>query len=158
MHFRCNNDLTGRVCCIKQTTNVHNHIFKKLYNYNAVIPRFTSLICSSKTALRWKLVKRKLISDYFPTRTTTGLWEEVAHISENWLANWKTGINLCISYKQKLMNRLLTYRGITVLSVFKKDWCCFNCADYIHSVYSTKGPWLYLRKVCRRSQHRIDRV
>jgi hypothetical protein len=29
---------------------------------------------------------------------------------------------------------------------------------YLQSVYSTKGPCLYLRKVCRRSQHRIDRV
>jgi hypothetical protein len=78
------------------------------------IPRFMSLICSSKTARKAKLAKRKLISHYFPTGTTIDLREEGARISENWLINWKTGINLCISYKRKLVNRLLVYRGITV--------------------------------------------
>jgi hypothetical protein len=35
-------------------------------------------------------------------------------MSENWLVNWRAGINLCISYKWKSVNRLLVYRGITV--------------------------------------------
>jgi hypothetical protein len=30
--------------------------------------------------------------------------------------------------------------------------------SFLKSVYSTKGPCLCLHKVCRRSQHRIDRV
>jgi hypothetical protein len=42
------------------------------------------------------------------------LREEGAHISKNWLINWKTSINLCISYKWKLVNQMLVYRGITV--------------------------------------------
>jgi hypothetical protein len=33
-----------------------------------------------------------------------------------------------------------------------------KCILIVKSVYSTKGPCLCLRKVCRRSQHRIDRV
>jgi hypothetical protein len=45
---------------------------------------------------------------------TIGLRVEGARISENWLVNWKTGINLCVSYKRKLVNRLLMYQGITV--------------------------------------------
>jgi hypothetical protein len=51
-----------------------------------VIPRFTSLIRSSKSVRR-KLVKRKLISHYFPTGTTMGLREEGACRSKNWLVN-----------------------------------------------------------------------
>jgi hypothetical protein len=82
---------------------------------STAIPRFTSLIRSSKLLV--KFVKRKLISHYFPTGTTIYLREEGARISENWLVNWKTSINLCISYKRKLVNLLLVYRGITAHGV-----------------------------------------
>lgn len=34
------------------------------------------------------------------------LWEEGVSVTENWLLNWKTGINLCISHKWKLTNQL----------------------------------------------------
>jgi hypothetical protein len=48
-----------------------------------------------------------------------GMREEGARIRENWLVNWKTGINLCISYSQKLVNQLLVYQGITVFGPLK---------------------------------------
>jgi hypothetical protein len=83
---------------------------------STVIPRFTSLIRSPKLLVRRKLVKRKLISHFFPTGTTIGLREEGARIRENWLVNWKKRISLCISYERKLVNRLLVYRGTTVIS------------------------------------------
>jgi hypothetical protein len=85
-------------------------------NNYTVIPRFTSLIHSSKTAHKVKTHKTKLIYYYFPKGTMISLWEEGTRISENWLVNWKTGINLCISYEQKLVNQLLVYWGITVLT------------------------------------------
>lgn len=47
--------------------------------------------------------------------TTISLREEGARVSENWFVNWKTGINLCISYKQNLANWLLIYWRTTIL-------------------------------------------
>jgi hypothetical protein len=40
--------------------------------------------------------KTKINFPFFLTGTTIGLREEGARISENWLVNLKTGINLCI--------------------------------------------------------------
>jgi hypothetical protein len=91
-----------------------------------VIPKFTSLIRPPKLLVRQKLVKRKWISHYFLIGITIGLRKEGARISENWLVNWKKGINLCILYKQKLLNRLLVYRGITV-HIRESDHICSPC-------------------------------
>jgi SH3-like domain-containing protein len=54
---------------------------------NKVIPRFTSLIRSSKTARKAKTRETKINFRYFPTGTTIGLREEGARISKNWLVN-----------------------------------------------------------------------
>jgi hypothetical protein len=82
-----------------------------------VIPRLRAQFIPSKLLVRWKPVKRKLISHYFPMGITIGLWEEGARISENWLVNWRTGINLYISYKRKLVNRLLYTEGLLYLRI-----------------------------------------
>jgi hypothetical protein len=70
---------------------------------------------SSKTARKAKTRKTKINFREEAPGTTIGLQEEGARIRENWLVYWKTGINLCISYKRKVENRLLVYRGITVI-------------------------------------------
>lgn len=41
--------------------------------------------------------------------TMMGLQEEGPYICINWLANWKTGINLCFFYKQKLISWFFLY-------------------------------------------------
>jgi hypothetical protein len=74
----------------------------KIMPSDTVIPGFTCLIRSFKAARKEITRKTKINSHYFPTGTTIGLQEEWFHTSENWLVNWKTGINLCISYKRKL--------------------------------------------------------
>jgi hypothetical protein len=97
----------------------HPYILFKIH-FNTGIPRFTSLIHSSKTVRKTKTRKTKinfpLLSEKRRRGTTIGLREEGARTSENWLVYWKTGINLCITCNRKLVNRLLLYRGITVLS------------------------------------------
>jgi hypothetical protein len=94
-----------------------------------------SLIPSSKTACEaktWKKKKIKLISHYFPAGITIDLREEGAHLSENWLIyiykkKTHTGINLCILYKRKLVNRLLVCQGITV---YECTWVwCKECEN-----------------------------
>jgi hypothetical protein len=52
-----------------------------------VIPRFTSLIRSSKIARKAKSRKTKIISHYFPKGITIGLREKGARIRENWVVN-----------------------------------------------------------------------
>jgi hypothetical protein len=69
-----------------------------------VIPRFTSLIRYSKTAHKAKTHKMKINFQEEAPGITISLREVGARISENWLVNSKTGINLCISYKRKLIN------------------------------------------------------
>jgi hypothetical protein len=85
---------------------------------STVIPWFMSWIRSSKIACKGKTLKTKINFQEEVSGTTIGLWEEGACISENWLGNWKTGINLCISYKRKLTNQLLVFWGITILKYF----------------------------------------
>jgi hypothetical protein len=75
---------------------------------NKVIPQFTSLMCSFKTARKAKTRKTKI---NFPLL----LDGNNDRFRERKLENWKIGINLCISFKRKLVNRLLVYRGITVV-------------------------------------------
>jgi hypothetical protein len=53
---------------------------------NTVIPWFTSVICTSKTAHEAKTHKTK-INFREALGTTIGLREEGARISENWLVN-----------------------------------------------------------------------
>jgi hypothetical protein len=89
------------------------YIYRYIYTHT-VIPQFTSLISSSKTARKAKTCKTKINFREEVPGTIIGLREEGAHLSEDWLVNWKTGINLCISYEQKLINSLRVYRGITV--------------------------------------------
>jgi hypothetical protein len=65
---------------------------------NTVIPQFMSLIHSSKTDHK---AKTKINFQEEALGTMISLLEEGAHISENWLVNRKTGINLCILYKRE---------------------------------------------------------
>jgi hypothetical protein len=85
-----------------------------------------SFISSSKTARKVKIRKTKINFPFLPKApgTTIGLLEEGARISENWLVNWKTSINLCISYKRKIVNWLLVYRGITVFWMSRSGYIC----------------------------------
>jgi hypothetical protein len=69
----------------------------------SAISRFTSLIRSPNLLVRRKLVKRKLISHYFPTGTTICLREEEAR-----KAKISRGFN-----ERKLIKRLLVSRGVT---------------------------------------------
>jgi hypothetical protein len=98
---------------VKCNESSHKHYIWKS-KWTTGIPRFTSLIRSSKTAHEAKTRKTKIDFREEAPGTTISLREEGARTSESWLVNWKTGINLCISYKRKLANRLLVYRGITV--------------------------------------------
>jgi hypothetical protein len=103
---------------------------------NTVIPLFTSLIRSSKTARKTKTRKTKI---NFREKAR----EEGACISEN----WKTGINLCISYSRKLVNRLLVYRGIIVFDpmAFRLRNCLTRL--YMQCVMRTFPSWTMVLKL-----------
>jgi hypothetical protein len=65
---------------------------------------------------RRKLVKRKLISHYFPRRgaENNDRFARGRNSKKRKLARKLKNRYLCISYKRKLVNRLLVYRGISV--------------------------------------------
>jgi hypothetical protein len=99
---------------------------------------FLQMACKAKTH------KTKInFWEEFPG-TVIGLREEGAHISENWLVNWKTGINLCISYKQKLVNWLLVYQGITVHATLHYTALHYTTLLLLNSVHFQFSSLFYL--------------
>jgi hypothetical protein len=82
---------------------------------NTVIPQFTSLICSSKTARTAKTRKTKINFPLLPNGNNDRFARERSSYKQRLARKLKkTRINLCISYKRKLVHWLLVYRGITV--------------------------------------------
>jgi hypothetical protein len=81
-----------------------------------VIPRFASLIRSSKTARKAKTRKTKINFPLLPDGNNNRFARRRSSYKRKLARKLKkkTSIHLCISYKRKLVNRLLVYRGITV--------------------------------------------
>jgi hypothetical protein len=103
----------------RKCTNIFGQIRRYHEFYpSTVIPRFTSLIRSSKTARKAKTRKTRitflLLPDGNNDRFARGR-DSYKRKSARKLK--KIGIYLCISYERKLLNRLLVYRGIAVFGL-----------------------------------------